>query len=513
MRNVTERRRTEDGLRESNRNLSALIQASPMAIVALDSGKRVMIWNPAAESLFGWKAEEVLGQPNPVVPEDRQEEFNLLQSRALEGGSVDGMEVQRLRKDGSLVEVSLSTAPLRDARGQLTGTVALFADITRRKQLEEQLLRAQRLETAGRIAGQVAHDFNNLLAPLMAYPELIKMQLPEGHPATQYCDAMLEAAKRMADINEEMMALGRRGHFDQELADLNHLVRQAVAQMANPPRGLRVELDLPTGIPPVNGSPAQLLRAISNLLSNAREAMQDLGLLTVKTENVYVDQPFGGYNRVDVGEYVRVSVGDSGCGISPEIRDQIFDAFFSTKSRVNRRGCGLGLSIVQAIVDDHHGYLDLESEVGRGTTFSIYFPACRERLREAPVERIPGGSETLLVVDDDRLQREVSRELLAKLGYNVHTVASGEDAVTHLRDNPADLVILDMIIPGGVDGAETYRRLLEIRPGQRAIIVSGFAQSERVQEAQSLGAGAYIRKPVTLERLALAVRQELDRER
>ncbi len=401
--------------------------------------------------------------------------------------------------------------PLRNEAGEVVGLVSVSRDITERKQMEERLLRAQRLEGAGRIAGQVAHDFGNLLVPLVAYPELIKDQLPEGHPATRYCDSMLQAAQQMAAINQDLLTLGRRGNVEREPLDLGNLVEQSVAMMPGLPETLKIELEVDPELFPVSGAPAQLLRVVANLLSNARDAMDAGGRLSIRVENVYADWPFGRYNRVQIGEYVRLTISDTGCGIPPDIRDSIFDAFFTTKRTDERRGSGLGLAIVQAILEDHQGYVDLESEVGKGTTFTVYLPVCREAVKQRPIDSLRGGTETVLLVDDDRTQREVMGEMLRTLGYRVELSASGEEAVDHLAEHPADLLILDMIIPQGIDGTETYRRVLETRPGQRAIIVSGFAESERVRDALSLGAGAFIRKPLTLERLARAVREELDR--
>ncbi|HEX2924170.1 MAG TPA: PAS domain-containing protein, partial [Chloroflexota bacterium] len=383
--------------------------------------------------------------------------------------------------------------------------------IISRKQLEEQLLRSQRLETAGRIAAQVAHDFNNLLGPMVAYPELIKMKLAPDDPAVPYCDSMLEAAQLMADLNSDMLALSRRGLLEQQPVSLNQLVEQAVRQMGDYPATLRLELALASDLLPVSGSPAQISRMLSNLLVNAREALHDIGLLAVKTENIYVERPFGRYSRVETGEYVKLSVADTGCGIAPEIQDKIFDTFFTTKQVAGRRGCGLGLSIVQAVVEDHHGYIDLESEIGKGTTFTVYLPIHRAPDEEASTDGLQGGTETILVVDDDQIQRGVSTALLETLGYQVRTASSGEEAVEFLRSHSVDLLMLDMIIEDKIDGTETYRRVLEVRPGQRAIVVSGYAESDRVREALALGVGAYLRKPLTIVDLAKAVRAELDR--
>jgi CheY-like chemotaxis protein len=288
-------------------------------------------------------------------------------------------------------------------------------------------------------------------------------------------------------------------------------VQQPLTHTAAWPKGLAIDLNLAPDLLPVKASSAQLLRVILNLLTNAREAMQDTGAIKLKTENVYVDRPLGSYNRVEIGEYVRLEVSDTGCGILLEIRDKIFDAFFTTKRTDRRRGSGLGLTVVQAIVKDHGGYLDLESEEGKGTTFTIYLPVCREATPQRLSSGYPGGTETILVADDDPAQRQVARELLSRLGYRVETVASGEEALAYLQHHAADLLILDMVMPPGIDGAETYRRVVQMRPGQKATIVSGHAASERVRLAQSLGAGPHLAKPVTLERLASAVRSELDR--
>lgn len=256
-----------------------------------------------------------------------------------------------------------------------------------RRQLEEQLLRAQRLEMAGRIAAQVAHDFGNLLTPIIGYSQMIKKRLHDGHPASELCDALLRSARQMAALNDDMLTLGRRGRLNEEQTDLNLLVKQALAQLPDRPDTLRIEVCLAPQLLTVSAVPDQLMRAISNLLFNARDAMKDDGVLTIKTENFSVDRPFGHYNRVEPGEYVRLSVTDTGCGIPPNVRDHIFDPFFTTKPSGGRSGSGLGLSIVQAIVEDHRGCVDLASEVGNGTTFYLYIPA-----RQSGQERSPGGA-------------------------------------------------------------------------------------------------------------------------
>jgi CheY-like chemotaxis protein len=356
----------------------------------------------------------------------------------------------------------------------------------------------------------VAHDFNNLLAPLVGYPELIKSRLPADHPAQQFCDAMVDAASKMASINEDLLALGRRGSFDQVPMELNRLVHRALDQTPLLPEGITVERELAEDLLPIRASAPQLLRVLVNLFANALEAMADSGALTVRTANVYLDTSAAGYDRIERGEYVRLDVQDTGTGIAPEIRSRIFDAFFTTKVAGRRRGSGLGLSVVQAIVEDHGALLDLQTEVGKGTTFSLYFPVARERILEATAEGVKGGTESVLIVDDDPGQREVAQEILASLGYSVDAVSSGKEAVERMRVSPADLVLVDMVMEGGIDGAETLKRIQKARPDQRAIIFSGFAESERVRAALASGAALFLRKPVTLARLAQAVRHVFD---
>lgn len=505
--------RTLESLENSEARFRSVAQTARDAIVSVDARGTIAFWNHGAEIMFGYSADEVTNQSlTLIIPQRFRAAHEKRMRRAIsqEHPHLTGKtrELIGLRKDGSEFPLELSLATWKTREGRFFSSV--IRDISERKRMEEELVRAQRLEAAGRIAGQVAHDFNNLLGPLMGFPELIKMLLPLDHPAIKYCDAMLEVAPQMVEISGDLLTLSRRGHFNQEPLDLNYLVKQAVDQMPKGPDSLVVDLDLARDLLNVKGSSAQLLRIISNLLSNAREAMRDVGTLAVSTENVYMDKPFGRYNRVEVGEYVRLEVRDTGCGVSPEINDKIFDAFFTTKTSGKRRGSGLGLSIVQTIVADHGGYVDVESEVGKGTIFSIYLPVCREELKEAQREELKGGSEAILVVDDDEVQREVVGQLLKTLGYRVSVASSGEEAVSCLRENTADLLIMDMTMPEGIDGAETYWRAQKVRPGVKAIILSGFAESEQVRRAQALGAGAYVRKPVTLDGLARAVRQELD---
>jgi len=260
------------------------------------------------------------------------------------------------------------------------------------------------------------------------------------------------------------------------------------------------------------GSPVHLSKTIMNLVSNAAEAMPGGGNIFVSTESRYIDRPIRGYDNVKEGDYVILTVSDTGAGISKEDMERIFEPFY-TKKVMGRSGTGLGMAVVWGTVKDHKGYIDVQSNEGRGTTFTLYFPVIRKEVtgkEEAlPMEEYMGKGESILVVDDVEEQREIASRILNKLGYSVTSVSSGEEAVDYMKDNSAGLLILDMLMDPGIDGLETYKRILELHPGQKAIIASGFSETDRVKEAQRLGAGKYIKKPYTLEKIGLAIKEEL----
>jgi len=278
--------------------------------------------------------------------------------------------------------------------------------------------------------------------------------------------------------------------------------------------GVDVETHLETGLLNISGSPVHLSTTVMNLISNAAEAVRDGGNIVVSTENRYIDRPVRGYEDVLEGDYVVLTVTDPGVGISADDIKKIFEPFY-TKKKMGRSGTGLGMSVVWGTVKDHHGYIDIESREGVETTFSLYFPATRKtKGRDEPLlstEDYRGRGESILIVDDVEQQREIASEMLKGLGYSVAAVSSGEEAVDYVKTHPVDLLILDMIMDPGMDGLETYRRIIRFRPGQKAVIASGFSETERVREAQRLGAGAYVKKPFLSHKIGRAVRAELDK--
>lgn len=379
--------------------------------------------------------------------------------------------------------------------------------------VQSRLDRAERLETAGTVAGQIAHDFNNLLTPLIAYPQLIRKVVAKDSPAQEYLDLMEKTARDMSHLTQQLLSLSRRGQMVQEPFNVN-MVIERVLVLLKPmlPLGINVAYNKAEQPMEVRGTKEQMMRVVQNICQNAIDAMGETGTLTINTENIYLDAPFGQYETVNTGEYVKVSISDTGSGIPRSIMDRIFDPFFTTKRASKQRGSGLGLSIVHGIVKDHGGYIDLESEVGKGTTFYVYIPTHRE-IAIGEAEPTPEHhKETILVVDDDVLQVTMLCDMLKIMGYQASGALSGEEAISMVRDQKRryDLVILDMILPFGPNGLATFKVLRSINADQKVILMSGFAHaSTQVMEAQALGAGIYLHKPIESRRLAAAVHKTL----
>jgi PAS domain S-box-containing protein len=399
-------------------------------------------------------------------------------------------------------------------------------DITERKRLEEKgrelekrLRRAEKMEALGTLAGGVAHDLNNILGVLVGYSELLLMEIGEGNPLRNHVFNILQSSQRSAAIIQDLLALARRGVPLSEVFNLNHVISDYFRTpeferlKAYHPR-VTFRTDLEKGLMNIKGSSVRLSKTVMNLLSNGAEAISDDGEVILQTENHYLDRPIAGYDEILEGDYVVLKVSDNGKGMSTEDLSKIFEPFY-TKKVMGRSGTGLGLAVVWGTVKDHLGYIDVRSEQGKGSTFTLYFPVSREERisdQEAlSVESYKGRGESILVVDDVKEQRELAMAMLSGLGYQVSAVSSGAEAVTYLATHRVHLLVLDMIMDPGMDGLETYQKILEINPMQKAIIVSGFSETDRVKKAQALGVGAYVQKPYIREKIGLAVRRELDK--
>ncbi len=394
-----------------------------------------------------------------------------------------------------------------------------WRDNTERKMLHERLARAERMESLGTLAGGVAHDLNNVLGVLVGYSELLLGKLPEDSPLRRYAVNILNSGERGAAIIQDLLTLARRGVAVTEVLDLNGIVRACLKSPEMEKRkgdhpGVTVRAELDHELMSIKGSPNHLAKTVMNLVSFALESISGKGEVTIRTGSRYVDRPLQGHDGMTEGDYTVLSVSDTGRGIAAADLGKIFEPFF-TKKAMGMSGTGLGLPVVWGTVKDHAGFLDVASTEGQGSTFTLYFPATREEPAEKPPDVLPdeyrGQGETILVVDDVEGQRDLAVSMLGQLNYRVQAVSSGEEAVEYIRKHPVDLLVLDMIMDPGIDGLETYRRILEINPRQKAIIVSGYSETERLREALELGAGAHVRKPYTQERIGPAIRRELSR--
>ena len=387
----------------------------------------------------------------------------------------------------------------------------------KRRRTEAKRHQTEKMEVVGSLAGGVAHDLNNILSSVINYPELLLMDLPEEDPLFEPLTTIKGCGEKAAAIVQDLLTMTRRGHAVMKVVDLNAGVKDALTTLEcnrilqeHPEIQLVTEID--QTVRNITGSSVHLSKVVLNLVRNACESMPGGGIVQIGVENRSIETTPGNGTDVPEGEYAVITVSDAGSGLSPEDLEHIFEPFY-TKKVMGRSGTGLAMAVVWGIVEDHDGYILAHNKEGGGTTFALYFPVTRDEAVEArpmpELESYMGKGETILIVDDMEVQRTLASRMLTLLNYTPVEVTSGEAAVEYLRANHADLVMLDMIMDPGIDGLETYRRILEIKPDQKAIIVSGYSESSRVHDAQALGAGDFVKKPYLLETLGSAIRANL----
>lgn len=393
-------------------------------------------------------------------------------------------------------------------------------DISRIKELEDKLKQSEKMELIGTMAGGVAHDLNNILSGLVSYPELLLMQIEKDNPLVEPISFIHDTGIKAAEIVQDLLTLTRRGIHQTCVLNLNQVIHDYYNSSAHH----RLEKNLPEiyfniSLEPfllnLNGAESHISKVVMNLVMNAAEAVQTSGQVSIETFNRYVDISMGKGDEIPEGEYVVLRVSDTGVGISPADIKRIFEPFY-TKKKMGRSGSGLGLSVVWNAVKDLQGYIDVSSRKEKGTSFELYFKATRDKMEniadDFQVESFMGDAETILVIDDVKGQRKIAQGCLKMLGYTPFAVSSGEKAISFLKKHPMDLLVLDMKMEPGMDGLETYKEVLKIKPTQKAVIASGFSETKRVVEATRLGIGQYIKKPYTLQKFATALKKELARE-
>ncbi len=517
---VTERRRVRKALQNSEERYRSIIENIQEGYYEVDIAGNFMFYNESMCKILGYERDEMVGMNNRNFSSQKaaRKQYEAFNKVYREGTPAKGFEWQVIRKDGTIGILETSVALIRDSASNPIGFRGIARDVTEEKRIKDQLQRAEKMETVGTLAGGVAHDLNNLLSGIVSYPELLLMQLPEDSPFRQPIATIQKSGEKAVAVVQDLLTLARRAVMPTEPVDLNQVVSQFLSSPEyhkireySPDVQTEVRLEEAEGLT-IMGSPTHLSKTVMNLLSNAVEAMPRGGRIVVSTDQCYMDRPVAGYDDIKEGDYVMLTVADTGTGISPDDIDKIFEPFY-TKKKMGRSGTGLGMAVVWGTVKDHKGFIDVQSIEGEGTTFKLYFPVTRNVSAidgsEIRAEDYAGEGELILVVDDMEQQREVAAGMLKQLGYRVYSVSSGEEAVTYFKEHEADLLLLDMIMDPGMDGLDTYRKIIEMHPGQKAVIASGFSETDRVREAQRLGAGNYLKKPFLMEKLGIAVKSEL----
>lgn len=517
-------------IREINTNLKRvdnyrlLFEAAPDGVEVLDARGNIIDCNETQEKLIGYSREQLTGTHTSEYFSEGSR-MSYLKKSSLSDKGYQENELELVSATGGIIPVIRKEKAITDEEGNMIGAVIYNQDISARKKAEEErnklearLQRAQKMEALGTLAGGVAHDLNNILSGLVSYPELLLIQVPEDSPLRKSLETIQRSGEKASAIVQDLLTLARRGIVHTQIININDILQDHFRspeheklRLFHPHLEFRISMD--DSLLNIMGSPVHLSKTIMNLISNAAEATVEKGTIRITTKNCYIDKPILGFDTVKEGEYAALTISDTGIGISQDNVERIFEPFYSKKV-MGRSGTGLGMAVVWGTVKDHNGYIDVHTIEGEGTTFTLYFPVTREDIvRNKPklsIEDYKGKNESVLVVDDVEEQREIAFVMLTRLGYQVSVASSGEEAVEYLKDNDTDIVVLDMIMDPGMDGLDTYRRILEIRPGQKAVITSGFSETQRVREAQHLGARRYIKKPYLLETIGIAIRNELD---
>ncbi|MFH2093328.1 MAG: response regulator [Pseudomonadota bacterium] len=517
-------------LQESKKMLQLVIDAIPHAIFWKDRNSIYLGCNRTfADDAGVLQTEDIKGLTDDHLPWTHKEVmlFKNQDQRVMENNQPENHRRQvQTNSKGEKRFLETSKRPLHDRSGNVVGVLCFYQNITRqlqadneRLQLEKQLGQAQKMEAIGRLAGGVAHDLNNILSGIINYPELIMMDLPDDSKLIPSLKTIQASGERAAAIVQDLLTLARRGVMKKDRLDLNVIVQEYLVSpeclaLKAEHSNVKIRKQINPHLLPIEGSKVHLMKTLMNLTNNAAEAIQGTGEVLISTRNQYVDQPLQGYDSVNEGDYVVLSVSDNGIGILKENMEKIFEPFYTCK-KMGKSGSGLGMSVVCGTIKDHNGYIDISSQPEKGTSVTLYFPAMRNRIElvsdDVVQEDLMGQKQSILVVDDIPEQREIAASYLKRLNYQVHTLESGEHAMEYMKSNSADLLILDMIMEPGMDGLETYMKILEINPDQPAIIVSGYSESDRVKKAQMLGAGSYLRKPYNFINLGRAVKNELQR--
>jgi two-component system, cell cycle sensor histidine kinase and response regulator CckA len=493
---ITERKHADEQLREQ----ATLLDNAQDAIIVRDLNDNVLFWNKSAERIYGWPKSEVTGRNiKGIVYKNSLTQYDEAKRKAIDEGEWEG-ELRQLTKDGKEIIVESRWTLVRDDRGEPKSVLVINTDVTDKRKIEAQFLRAQRMESIGTLASGIAHDFNNLLSPIMMSIQLLQARITDEDG--QRLLAMLQtSAERGAGLVKQVLSFARGIEGERITLQPRHLIKEIVKILKDTlPKSIEVEFEASEDLSVVAGDATQLHQVLMNFFVNARDAMPRGGKLTIKADNVSIDDNYARMNlEAKPGRFVLITIADSGTGISPNIINRIFEPFFTTKEL--GKGTGLGLSTALGIVKSHGGFINVYSEPARGTQFKIYLPAAESPFAvgaDASASLPLGRGELILVVDDEIAIREITKGTLEAYGYRALTAADGTEAVALYAQHKDDIkvVLTDLMMPY-MDGPVTIRALRKLNPNVRIIASSGLAENSRAIE----GVKSFLPKPYTAEKL------------
>ncbi len=517
---ILERKQIEENLEKINKFLKNILDSSlSISIISTDLDKNILFWNKGAEIMFGYKAEEVVGKQTIDIlypDEATKKQIDGIRSFILKKQQVVNQEINEITKDGKTLWVSMNLTPCLDERGEVIGVLGIGEDISRRKNLEQQLLQAQKMEAIGTLAGGIAHDFNNILTAILGYTDLAKFKVASGSQLEQYINQIQTACSRAGALVEQILSFSRQTKCEKRFINIQPVIREALKLLrASLPTTIEISQDIQTESGTIYADPVQIHQVLMNLCTNAKHAIGDNeGTLKIILAKVNLDGDSSLLTHdMNPGPYFKLSVTDTGHGMSPEVMRRIFEPYFTTKD--SGVGTGLGLAVVHGIIKSHGGTIKVESEEGKGSTFNIYLPLIErpeEYLEEDVIEPLSLGNERILFVDDERTLTELGKDMLQYLGYEVVATTSSIEALElfHNQKDQLNLVITDMTMPN-MTGDKLATEILKICPDIPIIICSGFSERMTDKKAKKIGISAFIMKPLVMRELSKTIRRILDK--
>ncbi len=511
---IEERRRAEEALRGSEERYRLLLNNITLGVALIDSDHTVVMTNPTHGKLLNKPISELVGKKCFREFEKRDMICPHCPGvQAMTTGQPAEVETKGVRDDGSSFDVNIRTFPTFGKDGNVTGFVEIVEDISERKKLRAELQHAQKLEAVGTLAGGIAHDFNNLLTTIQGNISLMLLNIDSTHPHYERLKNVERQVESGARLTSHLLGYARKGKYEIKPVDLNQLVEETSETFGRARKQIQIHRDLAGDLSAIEADSGQIEQVLLNLLVNAADAMPTGGDLFLKTMNVTHKDMTGKLYKPKRGDYVMLTATDSGMGMDKRTMERIFDPFFTTKEM--GRGTGLGLASAYGIIKGHGGYIDVESQKGQGTTFSIFLPASEKEVERVVkgVERVTKGTGSVLLVDDEETILEVGRDLLEALSYHVLIAKDGKEAIEIYRKirDEINIVVLDMVMPN-VGGGKTYDRLKEINPDIKVLLSSGYSIDGEATEILKRGCNGFIQKPFRMNELAERIEEILDKK-